>query len=274
LRGVVPNSPILASLKAFKRMTDFEDPLQSTSGLATQPRPIKAVVHQAQESLGSFTPTQAWPTPKPSSDVSLSTAIPDALIEQVCQASSQGDLETLEGLLLPSEASTDVISSFTLANAVNKTSGLTPLHYAASRGRLDAVELLLERGALIMEDPSGETAVHLAALKGHLQALKALIEAGGKEAAEAQDSDGWTPLHNACSKGFLDCVRYLVEDVGVPVDALSKARYTPLMNAAGKGSSRSAFRSRPSHFMPVVSARGQLPAVEEVGRSNGQIHLR
>jgi ankyrin repeat protein len=211
--------------------SSFDDPLQSTSALPA-PQPMRAKPPEPSHLGLSVTPTTAYPTPRTSSRDSK--RVSDAMVDQICQACSQGDIETLDDLL---EEDAE-LTAFTLVNS-SKKSGLTPLHFAASRGRTAVVEHLFEQGALIMEDSSGETPVHLAALKGHLSTLKALIEVGGQDAAEAQDSDGWTALHNACSKGFLDCVRYLVEDVGVQVDALSKARYTPLMNASGKGSRKS-----------------------------------
>jgi len=61
---------------------------------------------------------------------------------------------------------------------VNKT-GWTPLHYAASNGRLVAMNLLLDHHAYIdAPSPNGTTPLMMAAMYGSPSAVKLLLEAG------------------------------------------------------------------------------------------------
>jgi hypothetical protein len=232
----------------------------------TTPLPIPAPSTEGPSaiettSLGlSLTPTAAFPTPISSTHLertrsSSSTSIPEpapgtntgptshpvdapSLYEAITQACICGSLPTLRSLFHPSSLPDDYPPAFTLSNTPHPHTGLTPLHYAASRGHLDIARYLVDEcGALVdMEDPSGETALHKAAYKGHAALVRFLCERGGGwQAAEEQDADGWTALHNAASRGWLDVVRILVEEVGAGVDKRSKGGYTALMNASSKG---------------------------------------
>lgn len=61
---------------------------------------------------------------------------------------------------------------------VNKT-GWTPLHYAATRGHLEIITLLLDNHAYIdAESPNGSTPLMMAAHYGTPEAVKLLLEAG------------------------------------------------------------------------------------------------
>lgn len=61
---------------------------------------------------------------------------------------------------------------------VNKT-GWTPLHYAATKGHLRMIKLLLEQSAYIdAESPNKSTPLMMAALYGTLDAVKLLISEG------------------------------------------------------------------------------------------------
>ena len=61
---------------------------------------------------------------------------------------------------------------------VNKP-GWTPLHYAASKGQVALISLLLEHYAYIdAESPNGSTPLMMAAGYGSLEATRALLEAG------------------------------------------------------------------------------------------------
>jgi uncharacterized protein len=65
-----------------------------------------------------------------------------------------------------------------LGGDVNKP-GWTPLHYAATRGHVDIINLLLENHAYIdASSPNGSTPLMMAALYGTAQAVKVLLEAG------------------------------------------------------------------------------------------------
>lgn len=75
-------------------------------------------------------------------------------------------------------------------------------------------------------NPLGETALMLAALHGELDAVKLLIARGAEV-----NRQGWTPLHYAASGGHTAIVRYLLEQSAY-IDAQSPNRTTPLMMAA------------------------------------------
>ncbi|KAI5119908.1 hypothetical protein M0805_003712 [Coniferiporia weirii] len=165
-----------------------------------------------------------------------------AQLEALYAAGLSGDLGLLKKLV-DDATSTGEFEAFTLVNDASPRTGLTVVHAAASRGRMNALKWLIEDcgGIPDLEDKEGETALHKAALNGRLQVISYLVGAGAE--VNARDGDGWTALHNACSKGYLDIVRWLCETGGAAdefegvrgVDARSKGGWTPLMNAASKG---------------------------------------
>ena len=69
---------------------------------------------------------------------------------------------------------------------VNKT-GWTPLHYAATNGHLEIMNLLLENYAYIdAESPNGTTPLMMAAQYGSATAVKLLLEAGADASLKNQ----------------------------------------------------------------------------------------
>lgn len=88
------------------------------------------------------------------------------------------------------------------------SNGHTPLHYAALKGKIDCITLLLENGAIVnavRDDYS--TSLHCASLNGHIECAKLLINAGAW--INSQDRDLNTPLHLAASRGHLNLVKLL-----------------------------------------------------------------
>ncbi|CAG8502147.1 2563_t:CDS:2 [Dentiscutata erythropus] len=145
----------------------------------------------------------------------------------IYEAAATGNIDRVKELLDPRGAG-ETTSSFLLANEVSSSSGLNPLHYAASRGHTDIVKLLVtEAGAIIdLEDQT-------ASYNGHVSIVAWLIKNSAN--IEQQDNDGWTALHNASSQGHLLIVKYLIENADANVDVKSNKGHTPLMNAASKG---------------------------------------
>lgn len=86
--------------------------------------------------------------------------------------------------------------------------GMSPVHYAASCGNVEALRLLVAKGG----DPDrpnqdGSTALHLAASCGQLNCLSFLTNFGAN--IWAIDNEGRTPLEEAALHGRMECVRHL-----------------------------------------------------------------
>ncbi len=97
---------------------------------------------------------------------------------------------------------------------------LTPLHVATLYNRVEAVELLLERGAdVTITDSRGNTALHVASFWGYEQLVEVLLKAGASPAVRNQlgftSSDlvaiEWSP-------GLQKCYRQLKQDLKIPAD--------------------------------------------------------
>ena len=79
--------------------------------------------------------------------------------------------------------------------AVNKT-GWTPLHYAATKGHLAIISLLLEQHAYIdAESPNGTTPLMMAAMYGTAPAVKLLLQEGADP--QLKNQQGLTALEFA-----------------------------------------------------------------------------
>ncbi|XP_018804859.1 PREDICTED: uncharacterized protein LOC108978834 isoform X6 [Bactrocera latifrons] len=128
--------------------------------------------------------------------------------------------------------STGSVSSVERPNA-----GALALHYAAARGCLDCVQLLVGASTDICANTQMDndvTPVYLAAQEGHLEVLKFLVlEAGGSLYVRARD--GMAPIHAASQMGCLDCLRWMVQDQGVDPNLRDGDGATPLHFAASRG---------------------------------------
>ncbi|CAG8499238.1 3671_t:CDS:2 [Paraglomus occultum] len=160
--------------------------------------------------------------------------VADESESSIHEAAAAGNLHRVRQLLQRQDAGAN-LSPFMLANEATPSSGLTPLHYAASRGHLPVVKLLVDNaGAIVdLEDQTGETALHKASLAGFPAVVAFLLRRNAH--VERQDSDGWTALHNACAQGYITIVQYLLEHTDADVNVQSHKGHTPLMNASSKG---------------------------------------
>jgi len=118
--------------------------------------------------------------------------------------------------------------------------GLTPLHWAARRGREDVCEFLLTikndqhkpRVDVNIQDEYGVTALSFACIKGHFKVADILIKHGAD--VNLCNRNGSTPLHFAANEGHTDLVKLLIENK-VKVNADNKEQQTPLHYACAQG---------------------------------------
>ena len=86
-----------------------------------------------------------------------------------------------------------LISKGADVNAKEAKNRITPLHWAAWRGRKEIAELLIAKGAdLNTKNKDGGTPLHNAAWKGHVEIAKLLIVKNAD--VNAKDVEGQTPL--------------------------------------------------------------------------------
>eukprot|EP01001_Neometanema_parovale_P010962 NODE_7204_length_783_cov_139.375758_g6964_i0.p1 GENE.NODE_7204_length_783_cov_139.375758_g6964_i0~~NODE_7204_length_783_cov_139.375758_g6964_i0.p1 ORF type:complete len:184 (-),score=35.70 NODE_7204_length_783_cov_139.375758_g6964_i0:158-709(-) len=134
-------------------------------------------------------------------------------------AVSQGDAELAQAMVLEGCADVNCINSL----------GETPCHYAALRGSVGILELLLGFGA----DPNvnmkksygGATPILIATKLNHVQVVETLLQHQGDP--NLPDSQGFTPLHIAAREGMLDISKLLIChgcNVEVP-DSMGKTPY-------------------------------------------------
>jgi uncharacterized protein len=123
--------------------------------------------------------------------------------------------------------------------------GATPLWRAARAGDLDAVRLLLDRGAVAdASAKDGSTPLMMAAGVAFrddraqtteaesVQVIARLLEAGAEINAHAANGD--TALHGAASRGAEEVIRFLASN-GADLQATDQTGRTPLDVALGRG---------------------------------------
>ncbi|XP_067354943.1 ankyrin repeat and SOCS box protein 5-like isoform X2 [Channa argus] len=87
----------------------------------------------------------------------------------------------------------------------------SPLHEAASQGRLLVLHTLLGQGYNVDTVTINHvTPLHEACLSGHVACVKALISAGAN--VNAATIDGVTPLYNCCASGSVGCMELLLQN--------------------------------------------------------------
>jgi len=129
-----------------------------------------------------------------------------------------------------SEGRTDVLQLLIDSGAdVNQQNfqGETPLYLASSRGHARMCELLIASGAdASLETIEGSCAVHAAAAGGHQETIRVLATYGAY--MNAADHEGETPLFYAIREGHRAVVEFLVNVCKVPVTQRNDDMETPL----------------------------------------------
>jgi ankyrin repeat protein len=138
----------------------------------------------------------------------------------------------------------------------------TALVAAAGCRQLDAVRLLLDRGAdPSLPDSAGDTPLMQAAGGGHAGVVRELV-ARGADLDAADQTTGATAFHNACGFNQPDCVAALVE-LGCDTTIKATSGQTGKQmaesqgggaGAAGAGDDR---RGQVCHYVPISTERAQ-----------------
>jgi palmitoyltransferase len=109
--------------------------------------------------------------------------------------------------------------------------GVTPLHWAAYKNKLDCVKYLLDNGAEI--DPpnlsEGHTPLMWACIEGHIQTVHYLLEQGAD--INKIDQRGYNALHHAVQYNQVLVAHFLLSK-GLYVDGKDNEGHTPLMWAS------------------------------------------
>ncbi|WJS98865.1 ankyrin repeat domain-containing protein [Novosphingobium humi] len=117
------------------------------------------------------------------------------------------------------EAVSALLRAGASARAVSQ-GGFTPLLFAVKSGSVAAVSALLAAGAdATARGPENTSAAQLAAYQGRWDVLRLLIERGGVDLNE-RDREGWQLLHRAAAGGDVGLIRLLIAR-GAAVEGLS-----------------------------------------------------
>ncbi|XP_042349429.1 ankyrin repeat and SOCS box protein 5 [Plectropomus leopardus] len=108
----------------------------------------------------------------------------------------------------------------------------SPLHDAASQGRLLALKTLILQGHSVnVLTIDHVTPLHEACVGDHVACARALIDAGAN--VNASTIDGVTPLFNACTVGSVSCTEILLENGAKPQSLVYHP--SPIHEATSKG---------------------------------------
>lgn len=113
--------------------------------------------------------------------------------------------------------------------------GLTPMHYGAMFGRLNAIKYIWTKGAQLdkIHDFQGNRPIHLACLYGHTHVVKFFVENGVKFESDKL-SNKLQPIHYACIGGYIDTIEYLIS-LKADINLMANSK-TPIFYAARYGS--------------------------------------
>jgi len=162
-----------------------------------------------------------WAMTEPDSTNITPTLEPPEKPANIFEAAKQGDIVALEKFLIDEDPN--------IRNARERT----PLHFAATAGHENVIQLLVKLGAdLEVMDSIGSTPLHYAARNGQVDALRALINLGANP--DAQDEIGTQPIHAAAFGGNEAAIKLLASQ-GANVNVRNFKKSTPLHFAAQRG---------------------------------------
>lgn len=139
--------------------------------------------------------------------------------QALLDAALQGSLENIERALQDGAS----------INTKNEKKGATPLHLTIISENIDAVKLLLQKGAFVeSKSNEGITALMLASTLKKTEILELLISAGAN--VTNSDSQGAKPLHFAAEGNAPHAVALLIKN-GAHADGADNKGWTPLHHA-------------------------------------------
>ena len=143
--------------------------------------------------------------------------------------------------------------------------GRSPLSWAAEKGYIAIINLLLETGEADAEstDNTGWTPLSWAARSGYEAVVKLLL-ATGKVDADSRDNDGRTPLSWAAGSGYEAVVKLLLATGKVDVDSRDKDGRGPLWHAVN---AHSAFKIEGIVLMLLATGDVDPSAIDNLGIS-------
>ncbi|KAI4892379.1 hypothetical protein NFI96_020654, partial [Prochilodus magdalenae] len=110
----------------------------------------------------------------------------------------------------------------------------TPVHEAASLGRVLQLKQLLDGGASVNTvTVDNITPLHDACIQGHPQCVRMLLDAGAQ--VDVRNIHGSTPLCYACAAGSVECVRLLLDHGASVNPSLTALTASPLHEACIRG---------------------------------------
>ena len=125
----------------------------------------------------------------------------------------------------------DVLAKF-INDKTNE--GLTALHYAANKGNIPLLKLLIENGANVDAVTNlGQNLMHMAA-EGNQPSMLIYLITEQHLSAQSVDENGSTPLHWACYSGAEEAVNFLL-NLNVNINDQDKEKLTPLHLATNEG---------------------------------------
>ncbi|KAL7882568.1 hypothetical protein SRHO_G00002260 [Serrasalmus rhombeus] len=110
----------------------------------------------------------------------------------------------------------------------------TPVHEAASLGRVLQLRQLLDSGASVNTvTVDNITPLHDACIQGHPQCVRMLLDAGAQ--VDVRNIHGSTPLCHACAAGSVECVGLLLDHGASVNPSLTALTASPLHEACIRG---------------------------------------
>jgi len=116
---------------------------------------------------------------------------------------------------------------FKASTTIQSSLGMLPLHYAAKNGRVDILDLFIEKAyhPLNIQTKDGQSILHLSALNNHLEFVERLIEE--KIDLDLKDNKENTALHLAVQYNHRDIMEVLIEN-GANVCSKNALFMTPI----------------------------------------------